>query len=154
MCSPGLADSGHGVAAFQLPEAGGPRIVLDQLEDMRELGELGKRTETTSVVYVGGGVPKDTVQLVTVMVDLARGGDVPYPDKFVVQITTDSPQWGGLSGCTFEEAISWGKIEESAARAVCYCDATIALPVLAHALLEKGVERQDPPSFDWLWARP
>jgi len=150
--SPGLADSGFGVAAFQLAEEGGPRIVLDQLEDMRQLGELGKGTKTTSVIYLGGGVPKDTIQLVTVMVDLARGGDVPYPHKYAVQITTDSPQWGGLSGCTFEEAVSWGKIDaDKARRAVCYCDATIALPILAHALLEKGVARKDPPSFDWLF---
>ncbi len=149
--SPGLADSGFGVAAFQLAEAGGPRIVLDQLEDMRLLGELGREAKTTSVVYVGGGVPKDTIQLVTVMADLARGGDVPYPHRYAVQITTDSPQWGGLSGCTFEEAVSWGKIDaDEARRAVCYCDATIALPILAHALLEKGVERRDPPSFDRL----
>ncbi len=149
--SPGLADSGYGVAAFQLAEEGGARIVLDQLEDFRLLGRLGKEATTTSVVYVGGGVPKDTIQLVTVMTDLARGGDVAYPHKYAVQITTDSPQWGGLSGCTFEEAISWGKVDaDEARRAVCYCDATIALPILAHALLEKGVERVDPPSFDWL----
>ena len=149
--SPGLADSGYGVAAFQLAEAGGPRLVLDQLEDMRQLGRIGKESEGTSVIYVGGGVPKDTIQLVTVMVDLARGGDVPYPHRYAVQITTDSPQWGGLSGCTFEEAVSWGKIDaDETSRAVCYFDATIALPILAHALLEKGVERKDPPSFDWL----
>lgn len=149
--SPGLADSGYGVAAFQLAEAGGPRIVLDQLEDMRQLGRIGKEAEGTSVIYVGGGVPKDTIQLVTVMVDLAHGGDVPYPHKYAIQITTDSPHWGGLSGCTFEEAVSWGKIDaDEASRAVCYCDATIALPILAHALLEKGVERKDPPRFDWL----
>jgi deoxyhypusine synthase len=151
--SPGLADSGYGVAAFQLAEEQGTRIVLDQLEDMRQLGRLGQQTETTSVIYIGGGVPKDTIQLVTVMVDLARGGDVPYPHKYAVQITTDSPQWGGLSGCTFEEAVSWGKIDaDEARRAVCYCDATIALPLLAHALLEKGVERRDPPAFDWLFS--
>lgn len=150
--SPGLADSGYGVAAFQLAEERGTRIVLDQLEDMRQLGRLGQQTETTSVVYIGGGVPKDTIQLVTVMVDLARGGEVPCPHKYAVQITTDSPQWGGLSGCTFEEAVSWGKIDaDEARRRVCYCDATIALPILAHALLEKGVERHDPPSFDGLF---
>jgi deoxyhypusine synthase len=149
--SPGLADSGYGVAAFQLAESGGPRVVLDQLEDMRQLGRIGRESEGTSVIYLGGGVPKDTIQLVTVMVDLSRGGEVPYPHKYAVQITTDSPQWGGLSGCTFEEAVSWGKIDpDEASRAVCYCDATIALPILAHALLEKGVERKDPPSFDWL----
>lgn len=153
--SPGLADSGYGVAAFQLAEEKGTRIVLDQLEDFRLLGRLGKEAGTTSVVYVGGGVPKDTIQLVTVMVDLARGGDVPYPHKYAVQITTDSPQWGGLSGCTFEEAVSWGKIDaEEARRAVCYCDATIALPILAHALLERGAVRRDPPRLERFLSGP
>src|SRR5205823_1021504 len=52
--SPGLADSGYGVAAFQLAEERGTRIVLDQFEDFRVLGRLGERAQTTSVVYVGG----------------------------------------------------------------------------------------------------
>jgi deoxyhypusine synthase len=95
-------------------------------------------------------VPKDTIQLVTVMVSRAQGGEDAAPHKYAVQITTDSPQWGGLSGCTFEEAISWGKIDEAAVRAVCYCDATIALPILAHALLERGVRRTNPPDLSWL----
>ena len=30
--------------------------------------------------------------------------------KYAIQITMDQPQWGGLSGCTFEEAQSWRKI--------------------------------------------
>ena len=148
--SPGLADSGFGVAAFLAARDGGPRVVLDQLEDFRQLGELGGRAETTSVVYLGGGVPKDTIQLVTVMADLAAGGEEARPHSYAVQVTTDSPQWGGLSGCTFEEAISWGKIAEHGGRAVCYCDVTIALPLLAHGLLERGVRRADAPAFDWL----
>jgi deoxyhypusine synthase len=148
--SPGLADSGFGVAAFLAAREGGPRVVVDQLEDFRQLGELGRRAQTTSVIYLGGGVPKDTIQLVTVMADLAAGGEEARPHRWAVQITTDSPQWGGLSGCTFEEAISWGKIAEQGERAVCYCDATIALPLLAHALLERGPRRAATPAFDWL----
>ena len=148
--SPGLADSGFGVATFLAARDGGPRVVLDQLEDFRQLGELGGRAEMTSVIYLGGGVPKDTIQLVTVMADLAAGGEEARPHRYAVQITTDSPQWGGLSGCTFEEAISWGKIAEHGGRAVCYCDVTIALPLLAHGLLERGVRRTDAPTFDWL----
>jgi deoxyhypusine synthase len=84
------------------------------------------------------------------MADLAAGGEEARPHRWAVQITTDSPQWGGLSGCTFEEAISWGKIAEQGERAVCYCDATIALPLLAHALLERGPGRAAIPAFDWL----
>jgi deoxyhypusine synthase len=148
--SPGLADSGYGVAATLLARERGHSVVLDQFADFRQLAAIGERAPATSVIYIGGGVPKDTIQLVTVMVSLGEGGDEPAPHKYAVQITTDSPQWGGLSGCTFEEAISWGKIDEAAARAVCYCDATIALPILAHALLEHGVRRANPPDFGWL----
>ena len=64
--------------------------------------------------------------------DLRKGlQEYYYPHKYAIQITTDSPQWGGLSGCTLEEAISWGKINsQTGTRAVCYCDATIALPLI------------------------
>jgi deoxyhypusine synthase len=149
--SPALADSGYGVAAFLLQRETGKRITLDGFKDFVQLGEIGDRSKHTSVIYVGGGVPKDTIQLVTVMVDLARGGEETYPHKYAVQITTDSPQWGGLSGCTFEEAISWGKIARHGRRAVCYCDATIALPLLSHALLEKGPIERRAPDFGWLF---
>ncbi len=134
--SPALADSGYGVAAAQLYRDRGIRVTLDGFADLTQLGDIGDRATHTSVVYIGGGVPKDTIQLVTVIVDLFRGGEQVFPHKYAVQITTDSPQWGGLSGCTFEEAISWGKIDARGSRAVAYCDATIALPVLSHALVE------------------
>jgi deoxyhypusine synthase len=68
-----------------------------------------------------------------------------------IQITTDSPQWGGLSGCTFEEAISWGKEDVDSKFVQCYCDATIALPIVAHALAERVKERKIYPDFSWLF---
>ncbi len=148
--SPGLADSGYGVAATMLARESGHAVVLDQFADFRQLAAIAERTGATSVIYVGGGVPKDTIQLVTVMESLAAGGEEATPHRYAVQITTDSPQWGGLSGCTFEEAISWGKISAEGARAVCYCDATIALPIVAHALLERGLTRKKPPDLSWV----
>jgi len=60
-----------------------------------------------------------------------------YPHKYAVQITTDSPQWGSLSGCTFDEAVSWGKETKQGRYIQCYCDATIALPIISHALAER-----------------
>jgi len=149
--SPAMADSGFGVAAFQVNKKKGTHVTVDQFKDFEQLGEIGMRSKETAVVYLGGGVPKDTIQLVTIMVDLGRGGKEVYPHKYAIQITTDSPQWGGLSGCTFEEAVSWGKIDEKATRSVVYCDTTIALPIIAHGLQErlKGKPRKGP-SFDWL----
>ena len=51
---------------------------------------------------------------------------------FDIQIGTDPPHWGGLSGATPEEAVSWGKIkpEEIDNSVVVYSDATIAVPIL------------------------
>jgi deoxyhypusine synthase len=60
------------------------------------------------------------------------------------------PQWGGLSGCTFEEAQSWGKIGAAAHMVQCYVDATIALPFVVHSLSEKFKKmRRSVPVFNW-----
>jgi deoxyhypusine synthase len=60
------------------------------------------------------------------------------------------PQWGGLSGCTFEEGQSWGKIGFRAQRVQCYADATIVLPLIVHSLSEKFKRlRRDVPMFEW-----
>jgi len=56
-----------------------------------------------------------------------RSAEYYYPNKYAIQITTDAPQWGGLSGCTLEEAIKLGQIQRAAQHTtVCYSDATIA----------------------------
>ena len=56
--------------------------------------------------------------------------------KYAIQCVTDAPHWGGLSGCTFEEAQSWGKIAKDASMVTCHSDSTIAMPILVSALLE------------------
>ena len=72
--------------------------------------------------------------------EIRKGTDESYyPHKYAVQITTDSPQWGGLSGCTFSEAISWGKESDNGNFVQCYCDATIAFPIITQALVD-GLE--------------
>jgi deoxyhypusine synthase len=145
---PAIVDSGYGIAAITA-SGKGKNIKIDQMEDFREFVEIGERFRKTGVVYVGGGVPKDFIQLLAVALDLKRGGEVPYPHDYAIQITTDSPQWGGLSGCTFEEAVSWGKISATGKKAVCYCDATIALPLIAHALNERVKFKRKCPDFSW-----
>jgi deoxyhypusine synthase len=147
---PGLVDSGYGIAAIEA-EAEGKIVRVDQMEDFREFLKLGEKSGKTGVVYIGGGVPKDFAQLLTVALDLKRGGEVPYPHDYAIQITTDSPQWGGLSGCTFQEAVSWGKISASGKNVVCYCDATIALPLISHYLFERAKGRKSYPDFSWLF---
>jgi deoxyhypusine synthase len=44
-----------------------------------------------------------------------------------------------LSGCTFEEAQSWGKINKNATKSVVYVEATIGLSLMVGYILQKGV---------------
>lgn len=154
---PAIADSPYGDAAL-IAKSKGFHLTIDAIKDYIEFMGLGEKAGNTGVVYIGGGVPKDFIQLLSVTSDLLyedrkipnRKGRLTrqgtsesyYPHKYAIQITTDSPQWGGLSGCTLEEAMSWGKIAQDHNHLTCYCEATIALPLLTHALLEKNGGRR------------
>jgi deoxyhypusine synthase len=77
--------------------------------------------------------------------------------RYAIQVTTDAPHWGGLSGCTFEEAQSWGKISEGVDKVTVYCDSTIALPLLVAAIAQAKHDlrfRRTPPRMKKLWASP
>ena len=52
-------------------------------------------------------------------------------NEFFIQITTDQVVWGGLSGATPSEAVSWGKVNPGVLpdTVVAYCDSTIAFPL-------------------------
>ena len=53
---------------------------------------------------------------------------------YAIQITTDTPENGGLSGATLDEAKSWGKIGVKAKAVTLYSDVTITLPIIMAAL--------------------
>jgi len=143
--SPALVDSAYGIASI-MALRDGKRLVIDMVKDFNQLVKIGESSEETAVIYVGGGVPKDTINLVTVaqtIIAEKRGiHDFYKPHKLAVQITTDLPQWGGLSGATLEEAVSWGKTSPTGMKATVHVDATIALPLIAHAIAEEVVARR------------
>jgi len=61
----------------------------------------------------------------------------PHGFTYAVQLTGDRPDLGGLSGATLDEARSWGKLTSDARGVTVYGDATITLPILAAAVLER-----------------
>jgi deoxyhypusine synthase len=163
---PAITDSAYG-EAFLMAKNKGHRIMLDQVKEFDQFVSIGEKAKDIGVVYIGGGVPKDFTQLIAISVSpktMDKG--VPgregfkresvteyyYPHKYAIQITSDSPQWGGLSGCTLEEAVSWGKILGEGRRATVYCDATIALPLLTHALNERVKAKRKAPDLSWLFS--
>ncbi|MEM1742167.1 MAG: deoxyhypusine synthase [Desulfurococcaceae archaeon] len=154
--SPALTDSAYGIASI-LARREGYSIVIDMVRDFDQLVEIGNRFDKLSAIYIGGGVPKDYINLVTVAQTLlaeSKGIRDYYKGfEYAVQITTDSPQWGGLSGATLEEAVSWGKVSPNAIKRTVYVDATIALPIIIHGLIEEKIERSDPRDLTWLFQK-
>ena len=130
---PAVADSSIGIAlALDDREE---YTQFDMIGDVKETAELASTSVTSGVVFVGGGTPKNFIQQAEVTAQMM--GKKSPGHKYAVQITTDAPHWGGLSGCTFEEAQSWGKIAKKSKRVSVACDTTIALPIIATALTER-----------------
>ncbi|MFQ6062002.1 MAG: deoxyhypusine synthase [Methanosarcinales archaeon] len=131
---PALCDSSIGIG-LMIAKRNGIEVVIDQISDVDEITQIVEQTKKTGVIYIGGGVPKNFIQQTEIIADIL-GLQVGGHD-YAIQYTTDAPHWGGLSGCTFNEAISWGKISVKSSTVQVFVDATIALPIVAHALNEK-----------------
>jgi deoxyhypusine synthase len=136
---PALCDSSIGIGLTflhlqkRVPSEG---LLIDQIRDSFEIAQLKKIASATGAIYIGGGVPKNYIQQLGPVNELLFQKESGH--RYAFQITTDDPKWGGLSGCTFEEAKSWGKIEKGSSYAVVYMDATVALPLLVGAIFQEG----------------
>ena len=127
---PAIADSSIGIGLASASD----NFLFDLTGDVKETGRLVIGKETM-VICCGGGTPKNFIQQTEVTAK--HLGDTPRGHKYAVQFTTDAPHWGGLSGCTFDEAVSWGKIDPSGEKVTVFCDTTIALPLVVSALLTR-----------------
>jgi deoxyhypusine synthase len=91
----------------------------------------------TSAIFLGGGVPKDFIQITATSVGALRGRTEGSPHRAAIQITTDQTVFGGLGGAGVNtEAISWGKEAVDGDNVMVFADLTIALPLLCQGLLE------------------
>ena len=149
---PALNDSSIGIALAKhhhdRVKAGKTPIAVDSIKDNYEIAQVKIKSPRTGVFYVGGGTPKNYISQVEVIQEVL--GFEENPHMYAAQITTDVPQWGGLSGCTFEESQSWGKFHKDAKMAQSLVEATIGLPLLVGYLLQKGVpKRRTQRRFRW-----
>ncbi|HWO94568.1 MAG TPA: deoxyhypusine synthase family protein, partial [Dehalococcoidia bacterium] len=110
--SPALGDSVHGMAIAYARTHQNHPVIFDVIGDVIETSSIAVQSKGTAVIYVGGGTPKNFIQQAEVASYIF---DRELPGhRYGIQITMDQPQWGGLSGCTFEEAQSWRKIAPDA----------------------------------------
>jgi len=135
---PALADSSIGMALTvyrnEQLDQGRPPMVYDPMLDNLEIMSLKRRWQKSGVIFIGGGTPKNYIQQVIPMAEIA-GMPVP-PHSYAIQVTTDDPKFGGLSGCELPESQSWGKLDPKAEQCTVHVDATIGLPLLFTGVME------------------
>ncbi len=138
--SPALNDSsiGIGLAEYYSKTKGRERVTLDCIKDNHEMLKIIALSRSTGAFYIGGGTPKNWVNDAVVMANYTYDRNIDG-HAYAIQITTDAPHWGGLSGSTLEEAQSWGKVHTEATHRTVNVEATVALPMIVGYLLQKGV---------------
>ncbi len=149
-----LGDSVHGLSIASARTRHGHQLLFDIIGDVLETAHVALTAAGTGVIYVGGGTPKNFTQQAEVA-SYIYGRDLPG-HRYAIQITMDQPQWGGLSGCTFEEAQSWRKIAPDANTVTVNVEATVALPLAIQALAETAgdaIKGRKAPAFDFSQVR-
>ncbi len=137
--SPGDSSIGMNVARHALD---GARLTIDPMLDVNETTAIVLNATKNGVIILGGGSPKNfylqTQPQLWEVLGINKGGH-----DYFIQITSDAPHWGGLSGATPSEAVSWGKIKPDQLRdtVVVYGDSTIAVPILTAYAISKAKPR-------------
>ncbi|OFW15189.1 MAG: hypothetical protein A3F69_02665 [Acidobacteria bacterium RIFCSPLOWO2_12_FULL_66_10] len=126
--SPGDSSIGMNIAYHELMNGG--RLMIDPNKDVNEICAIVLAGTRNGCVILGGGSPKNfylqAQPTLWEVYGIPKGGN-----EYFIQITTDSAVWGGLSGATPAEAVSWGKVNPGVLpdTVVAYCDSTIAFPL-------------------------
>ena len=126
--SPGDSSIGMNLARHDL--LGGGRCTIDPNRDVNEVCAIILAGKKNGCVILGGGSPKNFYlqgqPTLWEIYGIPKGGN-----EFFIQLTTDQAVWGGLSGATPAEAVSWGKVHPGRLpdTVVAYCDSTIAFPL-------------------------
>ena len=126
--SPGDSSIGMNIAYHELMNGGG--FMIDPNRDVNEVCAIVLAGKQNGCVILGGGSPKNfylqAQPTLWEVYGIPKGGN-----DYFIQITTDSVVWGGLSGATPAEAVSWGKVNPGVLpdTVVAYIDSTVAFPL-------------------------
>lgn len=146
---PGMTDSELGLDVFchnlRASRAGQPPIRVDLFRDIADYYERIRGAKRLGIFTIGGGVPRNWAQqvgplgeLVDRRVDPSLGAHIRF--HYAIRICPEPVHWGGLSGCTYSEGVSWGKFvsaKEGGRHAEVFADATVVWPLLLRGVLER-----------------
>jgi deoxyhypusine synthase len=116
--------------------------------DLNSFARFSLGADRLGIFTIGGGVPRNWAQEVAPYIDIMnhRLGLALKPPRYhyAVRICPEPTHWGGLSGCTYSEGVSWGKFvppAEGGRFAEVFADATTVWPLLILGVLEELGER-------------
>jgi deoxyhypusine synthase len=139
--SPGDSSIGMNIAYHELMNGG--RLMIDPNKDVNEVCAIVLAGRQNGCVILGGGSPKNfylqAQPTLWEVYGIPKGGN-----DYFIQITTDQVVWGGLSGATPAEAVSWGKVNPGVLpdTVVAYCDSTIAFPLFCEYAIASANSRR------------
>ena len=125
--------------------AGKAFAIYEGFRDLEDYAERVMAAKRIGIFTVGGGVPRNWAQQVSPYLDIMRNrlGDPSIPMRrfeYGVRLCPEPAHWGGLSGCTYSEGVSWGKFaptREGGRYAEVLADATVTWPILVKAVQER-----------------
>lgn len=130
---------------------GRPPIAFDPFLDLEHYTSKVIESERLGIFTIGGGVPRNWAQQVGPYLDIMKKRGVSDGAfrrfQYAVRICPEPSHWGGLSGCTYSEGVSWGKIvpqSEGGRFAEVPSDATLVWPLLVAGVLERMGKRPAP----------
>jgi deoxyhypusine synthase len=126
---PAFTDSSAGFGLVMHQEQNPKKhMTIDSIREFRELTEIKLQSKQSSLLMVGGGVPKNFVQDTVVCAELL--GKKVDMHKYAIQITVADARDGACSSSTLKEASSWGKVDVTKEQMV-FAEATSVLPLIA-----------------------
>jgi deoxyhypusine synthase len=117
-------------------------------QDLQRYATCVLTAKRTGIFTIGGGVPRNWAQQVAPYIEF-MGERLGLAQQTVprfyygVRLCPEPVHWGGLSGSTYAEGMSWGKFvpREAGGRfAEVFTDATVVLPLLLGGLFERTGE--------------
>ncbi len=130
---PGITDGAFG-AQLWLFRQQHPDFTVDVLKDEQELSDIVFTSKKAGALMIGGGISKHHV----IWWNQFRGGL-----DYAVYLTTAEEYDGSLSGARIREAVSWGKVKESAKYVTVEGDATITMPIIGVSMLRANRPARD-----------
>jgi deoxyhypusine synthase len=124
---PGITDGAVGYQIWQFWQEH-KDFNINIWKDEQYLSDTIWNAKKTGALIIGGGISKHHVIWWN---QFKEGLD------YAVYITTATELDGSLSGAQTREAISWGKIKETAKQINLFAEATLVLPIIYSSLLKR-----------------